>query len=510
MNQLTPVASNASTLSTSISTSIATTPSHSAVITARQLFSGWIRRRRKSLDLTQADLAQRLSCSLSTVQKVEEGGRRPSRALVERLADALEIHPDERAAFTRVARPSLMPGRKLEQAPEKPATATAKIDRHSGPSLRVWLETVGLLGRDADMHRLMRLIERPDVRLITITGEGGVGKTALAQNFVRGREENGHNDVTFVPLRDIATQTDEISACNAVAKAIMLACGQPMQPERDVAEQLMTLLRNRNDLLILDNFEHVVAARSLVIRLLQQTRHLKLIVTSRERLQIRAEYLVQLTGLSVSSTSAQSFTGESASQINMPCPAPYPAALQLFINRAQRISSHPMDDEATLFQITRICNLVDGLPLGIELAAELIATHTLNEIADAIKKSFDVLISSNLDVPPEQSSLRSVFDASWRLLTAQEQHVLVQCSAFRDGFSSESADPVIEVDSEDTPTDESMTRRRILNRLMAQSLLRRSTEGSYTMHPLLRAYAQEKLNTGRRNLLQSQHVIAIH
>jgi hypothetical protein len=162
-------------------------------------------------------------------------------------------------------------------------------------------------------------------QVLLLMANWSVGKTALAQTAMQYCINSGHsaeqnawqNDLIFVPLGSIATQTTKTSACTAVASAVVQACKQPVQAERDVVAQLIAWL------------------------------------------QIRAEYLVQLTGLPVLSTSAQSFTGESASQINTPYPTPYPAALQLFINRAQRLSSHPMDDEATLFQITQICNLVD-------------------------------------------------------------------------------------------------------------------------------------------------------
>jgi transcriptional regulator with XRE-family HTH domain len=275
-------------------------PPHSLgphTITAQQLLPGWIRRRRKTLDLTQAELAQRLACSVSTIQKVEEGERRPSKHLAASLLHALEIPENVQAVFMRLAR-----GKLATRNAAMPAGAAAP----NAPSPNnTPFPTNALFGRNAETEWVSNLLMGDDARLITLTGLPGVGKTRLTQHIVHleqflARFEDG---VCYVPLSDVLPQAAAAimgaSLASAIAKSLARFGGLGDVPAPEQPDSLIAHLRERHFLLVLDDFSHLISARQLLVRLLQETRWVKLLITSCERLHLHAEHVVQLAGLPV-------------------------------------------------------------------------------------------------------------------------------------------------------------------------------------------------------------------
>ncbi len=312
-----------------------------------------------------------------------------------------------------------------------------------------------LIGREAELAQLDDWLDDEACALLTIWGPGGVGKTRLAIEVARRRVSRYRDGVTYVPLAAV-TQPDRLIA------AMAASLGATFAGQLDPQQQLLNYLRNKELLLVLNNFEQLIAGVDVVAAILEHAPGVKIIVTSREALKLRAEWLYQLNGLTVD--------GRDDS-----------AAVQLFVQTAQRARRDFDYTRANAAAILRLCRLVDGLPLAIELAAAQVRDHTCAEIAAAVEQNLDVLSTSLRDVPERQRNLRALFEYSWALLQPIERGALMSLSLFRSGASSNAAAQVAQA----AP--------KTLSALVDQSLLHRSDGDRYEMHELVRQYAAEKL-----------------
>ncbi|MFN8474383.1 MAG: tetratricopeptide repeat protein [Anaerolineae bacterium] len=319
------------------------------------------------------------------------------------------------------------------------------------------------VGREQNLAELITLLERPDMRLLTIVGAGGMGKTRLAVEVSRARQDAYRDGVVFVSL---ASATRPTAIITALAAALGLA-ERGADPRRTVTQAL----RQRHTLIVLDNFEHVLEGAGLVVELLETSPDVQVIVTSRERLNVRGEHVYQVPGL----------------EYNLAAGLVEAAALpavRLFVQSARRADAGFELDENNLAPVLRICGLVQGMPLGLELAAAWVEALNVEEIAAEIDRSVDFLAYDWRDAPERQRSMRAVFDWSWQLLSDEERQVLRQLSVFRGGFTREAAQTVVGASL------------RILTNLVRKSLLRRSesgtTVGRHEMHELVRQFAAER------------------
>jgi predicted ATPase len=234
-------------------------------------------------------------------------------------------------------------------------------------------------------------------------------------------------------------------------------------------QQLLDYLQGKNMLLIMDNFEHVISGRTLVQDILRIASAVKILVTSREKLNLNAETVFVLSGMSFP-------TWET------PADALEYGAVKLFVQSAQRVRRDFQLEANDLPFVARICRLVQGTPLGILLAAAWLEVLTPREIVDEISRSLDFLETDMHDLPERQRSLRAVFEYSWNLLSEQERTLFAHFSIFRGGFTRDAALRI------------TGTNLRALTLLVNKSLLRRDNEsGRYEIHELLRQYAEEKL-----------------
>ena len=332
--------------------------------------------------------------------------------------------------------PSATPGVKVS-TPEQPPSASA-LPAPSTP----------LHGRAQELGVLQQRLEDPACRLLTLTGPGGIGKTRLALEAAHRRAAAHHHGARFISLASVDRAT-------RLATVLVEALELPASP-MPAEVQLREHLRSRDVLLVLDNLEHLLPAVPLLAELLAHAPGLKLLVTSRERLNLRGEWVLPLDGL------------------------PERESLELFALLATRAEASfrlGPDNEAA---VARVCQLVGHSPLGLELATAWASFFSPAELASRLEKDLDFLAAPR-DAPERHHSLRATFLHSWRLLSAQEQGVLRRLAVFQGGWTQEAAAAVA---SAPLPVLASLTDR---------FLVRRSPHKRYELHVMIRQFAAEEL-----------------
>lgn len=356
--------------------------------------------------------------------------------------------------------------------------AAMRSPRHNLPPA-----AVDLIGREADLAALSRRLVAPTCRLLTVVGPGGVGKTQLALAATRTLVDSFLDGVWVAPLAAAAGPGDLLSA---IADGLGIAFSGSSSPEA----QVLDYLRRKELLLLLDNFEHLIAppALTLVCRMLSEAPGVKLLITSRARLNLAAEWVYDVPGLPYPTTDADAVET-------------WPA-VQLFVQRGQRIRSDFALTTEVAPAVAQICRLTAGLPLAVELAAAWMRTRSPAEIAAELGRGLDSLASTAYDTPHRHRSLAAVFEHSWSLLEPGMQTVLAQLACCRSGFDRSAAQAVADavppaIGATATPGAASSAHRgaveTALQTLVDQSLLRMDAAGRFDMHPLVQQFAAEKL-----------------
>jgi predicted ATPase/DNA-binding SARP family transcriptional activator len=386
------------------------------------------------------------------------------------LADELGVEPEEEttALYERI---------------RDTASAELSVQRDETQYLRNFpAQTTALIGRKDELKELGALLENPVCRLITIVGPGGIGKTRLALAAAADQAEAFMHGAAFVPLQ--AT-----SSAAFLVPAILSALDIRLQGQRDPRDQLLNYLRGKELLLVLDNIEQLLTpdqtendgTAELLSAILACASGVTLLITSRERLNLQGEWIFDILGLQVPAAN-QTERVEDYS------------AVALFLQRARKVHTRFTFGVAEKRAVARICWLVEGMPLAVELAAAWVRALSCVEIAHEIERSLGFLTTSMRDVPERQRSLAAVFDHSWRLLSADERCVFRKLSVFRGGFQRDAA---VQVAGASLP---------LLAALVDKSLLRRNAAGRYELHELVRQFAGEKLEqVGEAGGTMDQH-----
>ncbi|HEX2622901.1 MAG TPA: LuxR C-terminal-related transcriptional regulator [Phototrophicaceae bacterium] len=326
------------------------------------------------------------------------------------------------------------------------------------------------VGRSHEIDEIEALLDDPTCRLLTLVGPGGIGKTRLALE-IASRKRDQFSDGIFAAMLAPLNRVDDLLTVIADATTF---CFQ--QGHGDLHQQFFDYLyekQNRHLLLVLDNFEHLMGGVDLISEMLEATMHLKILVTSRETLNLEEEWVRQITGLSY----PEPINGK---------PLESYSAVQLFLDRARRIRGQ-FDLTEDGGSVVEICQLVEGLPLAIELAAGWLKTLQPAEIVREIRNNMDILATRSRNLPERHRNIRSVFSHSWQLLLSDEREVFQKLSVFRGGFTREAAEVVAGASL------------RTLAGLVDKSLVRLNSAGRYDVHDLLRQYGAEHLAEARQS-----------
>ena len=339
-----------------------------------------------------------------------------------------------------------------------------EVVNHNLPS-----QLTEFIGRQRELASLNALLSDVHNRLITIVAPGGMGKTRLSLEAAGQMVQAFPQGIYFVAL-------DRISSAELIVQAVAEVLPISLASNEDPKSRIVDYLRDKKILLVMDNFEHVLNGATFVQEVLTAAPHVQVLASSRIKLNLMGETVFTIEGLTVN---------ESELEKN--------SAIQLFAQSAGRIHPQFELNDTVLPAVTRICRLVDGMPLAIVLASAWMDTLSVNEIAAEIEKSIDLLETEKRDVPDRQRSVRAVIESSWNQVDASAQNLLKRLSVFRGGFTRTAAQ------------DAAGASLRGLSQLVDKALLRRNPEtGRYAIHELLRQYAEEQLQISA-NEEQSAH-----
>jgi predicted ATPase/DNA-binding XRE family transcriptional regulator len=442
-------------------------------------FGRWLQKRRRSLDLTQEMLAQRVGCSAATIRKIEAEERRPSKEVAEKLAVVLQIEEAERSTFLRFSR-----GGWSDQPLIPPPVAPLPSEPWGSPN-NLPAQLSSFIGREEELATACALLRRAEVRLLTLSGPGGVGKTRLSLEIAATLLTDFEHGIFLVSLA--ALRDPEL-----VPSTVVQALGLRESGGGSLAETLKEHLRDKHLLLILDNFEQIIAATPFLVELLTTCPQLKMLVTSRETLRVRGEYVFPVPPLPIPARTDLTFIKTAGWERF--------AALRLFVQRAQEVKPDFIVSDKDAAAIAAISKRLDGLPLAIELAAARISLLPPEAILARLMDRLKLLTSGARDAPARQQTMREAIAWSYDLLDEDKQALFCQLSVFAGGITLEAAAAVCRVETDVLEGIASLVNKSLLKQ-DAQT-----GEFRFLMLETLREYGFEQLvKRGEEGALRQRH-----
>jgi predicted ATPase/DNA-binding XRE family transcriptional regulator len=435
------------------------------------IFGDLLRQHRNAAGLTQEDLAERSGLSVDTISLLERGEhRRPHRYTMQSLAAALGLSPSDRIHFEKAARQPLV-------------STTAHVAQPTGLSSPL----TPFIGRDQEVEEVRQKLVRPDVRFLTLTGPGGVGKTRLSLEVARHVFDQFAEGVCFVTLAPIS---DPALVPSAIAEALRIR----QEAEQSAAEALQQYLRDRQLLLVLDNFERLLEAGPPIAQLLAACPRLKVLVTSRVVLRLQGEHNYEVPALRL----------PPAGDRTSPEVLGRYEGIRLFMQRAQAANSQFTITTENAPAVVELCRRLDGLPLAIELAAARAKVLTAEAMLARLGDRLGLSTGGARDLPDRQRTLRATLDWSYELLSVAERSLFARLAVFAGGWTLEAAEVVCDVGDEAEVLQH-------MSALVNKSLVQQTHiqhEPRFTMLETVREYALGRLEeSGESEMLRRQHAL---
>lgn len=432
-------------------------------------FGNWLKTRRKARDLTQSELADQVGCSAAAIRKLEAEERRPSAQIVERLAEIFEIPQNEQANFLRFARGEVrsVPADRKEDFPWK---ASGALIRSNLP-----VTVTSLIGREKEIADVRNYLSKNDIRLVTLIGSPGIGKTRLSIESARESLTDFPDGVFFVALAPLEHPS-------LIETTIVQTLDYTEAENRSARQQLVDSIGENQMLIVLDNCEHLIQeVAELVSGLLSACPHLKILTTSREALRISGEWIYTVPTLEVLKESA-SVDMETASTL---------PALTLFAERARAVRSDFVLNRDNIEAVASICAQLDGLPLAIELIAARIRLMSPQTLLAKLNDQFILYADGMRALPARQKTLHNAINWSYSLLAAEEQDLFVRLSVFSGGFTLEAAESIFSR----TITTKSVSDliALLLDKSLLQSTLNERGEPRFSMLVTIQQFASNHL-----------------